>query len=107
MFRNYSTLLQGNQNFDQLAGTSAKVNFTKIFLLSLSSVRPRLALASRGLTALSKSVESRTRPVSSQAILVRDSRQMQEARVYSWHKNTTFLSSRGTLTQTLFCSILP
>ncbi len=38
------------------------------------------------LRALGKSVDSRTRPVSSQAILVQDSRQMHSARVYSRHK---------------------
>ncbi len=39
------------------------------------------------LRALGKSVESCTRPVSSQATLARDSRQMHLARVYSRHKS--------------------
>ncbi len=56
-------------------------------LFSLSSVHPRCALASRGLIALGKSVESRTRPVSSRATLARDTHQMHSGRVCSWHNN--------------------
>ncbi len=55
-------------------------------LFSLSSVCPRLALASCGLRALGKSVENRTHPVSSRATLAQDSRQMHSARKYSRHK---------------------
>ncbi len=53
-------------------------------------LREFLALASRGLRALGKSVESRTQPVSSRATLARDSRQMHLARVYSRHYTFPF-----------------
>ncbi len=52
---------------------------------SLSYVRPRLALAPRGLRARGKSVKSRTRTVSSCITLTWESRQTHSARVYCRH----------------------
>ncbi len=55
-------------------------------LFSLSCVHPRLSLIPRGLRAHRKSVESRTRTVSSRVTLARESRRIHSTRVYSRHK---------------------
>ncbi len=60
-------------------------------LFSLSYVRPRLALAPRGLRAHSNSVESCTCTVSSRVTLTRESRRMHLVRVYSQHNNNNKL----------------
>ncbi len=54
-------------------------------LFSFSYVRIRLSLAPRKLRAHGRSVESRTRTVSSHITLARESRRMPSARVYSRH----------------------
>ncbi len=54
-------------------------------LFSLSYIHPCFALAPRGLRAEGKSVESRTRTVSSHVTLTWESRRTHLARVYSRH----------------------
>ncbi len=98
-------LFKKKQNFDRIGGTLAMVNFTKISLFSLSVCT--LSPCSR----LSWIDSSRQECRESQATLVRDSRQMHEARVYSrhnlihrFHPVDYLIYWRLPMHATLFCS---
>ncbi len=79
--------------------TNARALFSFLYL------RPHPAFAPCGLRVRGKSVESRTRTVSSHATLAGESRWLHSARVYSWHKKVKQFSIAVIIFCQYFCKI--